>query len=337
MNLPSNNPFPQGHSPSSPTPSCPQSNPSEKWFPKCLSDLNQVPKSIFEPGKDLISDHPGFSDPSYIKRRRQISEIAENFSILSEEIPIVDYTKSEKATWSAIYDILTNLHKTHACEEYLVNFEKLSKNYGLSRDRIPQLQEVSEYLQSTSGFRVIPISGMLTQRDFLSFLAFKVFTSTQFIRHGSDPLYSPEPDLVHEILGHIPMLATPEFAEFSQIIGLASLGASDEDIEKLGKCYLFSVEFGLIRREDFKIYGAGILSSAKEMINTVQGKPKFHFFQPEETCKFHCPLSDLQTDLFWSHSLTEAKEKMIQFVRKFEKGFETRFDPVKKEVLVKSL
>lgn len=306
------------------------------WFPKKFAELDQISKSIFEPGKDLISDHLGFSDSKYLERRRKIAEIANNYSVLTATIPNVDYSETEKATWTAIYDVLTALHKEYACEEYLSNFEELRQGYGLTRKTIPQLQDISDYLHRKSGFKVIPITGMLTQRDFLSFLAFKVFTSTQYIRHHSDPLYSPEPDIVHEILGHVPMLANKDFADFSQLIGLASLGASDEDIERLGKCYLFSVEFGLIKKKGLKVYGAGILSSAKELMNIVNKVPNFHYFEPEKACKYHCPLSDLQTDLFWSHSLAEAKEKMIEFVSKFDRGFDVEYDYGKKEVIVKS-
>ena len=306
------------------------------WFPRQIAELDRIANHTLEAGDALHADHPGFADAAYRSRRAMVDRLARDFRH-GAEFPTVDYTDSENATWREVYQRLAALHRKHACVEYRRALADLERHCGYGGDRIPQGRDVSEFLQSRTGVRLRPVAGLLGSRDFLNGLAFRVFFSTQYIRHASKPFYTPEPDVCHELIGHAPMFADPAFADLSQEIGLASLGASDDDIDRLARCYWHSVEFGLLREgDDRKAYGAGLLSSFGELAHACAKPPlaEYRDWAPGSAAKQDYPVTDYQPVYFVATSLQDAKARMRGFCESLPRPFYARYNPATESVWV---
>ncbi|CDW56749.1 tryptophan 5 hydroxylase 1 [Trichuris trichiura] len=305
-------------------------------FPAKRQDLDYTAKRVLLYGKDLDADHPGFKDEKYRKRRVEISQLSEQF------------------TWSVLFERLKILFSEHACSAYLENFHLLEKEGLFQPERIPQLEDVSKFLKSVSsrfvmpyalakmililgrtGFELYPVAGYLSPKDFLNGLAFRVFHATQYIRHPTDPFYSPEPDVCHELLGHAAMFASPEFAQFSQEIGLASLDATEEEVNNLAKLYFFTVEFGICTQNgQRKAYGAGLLSSVSELTHAMQGSPKLLPLSVEGILEAECIISAFQNAYFVCDDFREAISVLRTFINSLSRRRTLYYDVRKDRIIV---
>ncbi|KER19257.1 hypothetical protein T265_11906 [Opisthorchis viverrini] len=304
------------------------------WFPRHIKDLDEVSNHVFMYGKDLDADHPGFKDEEYRKRRNMFAEIAYNYKH-GQPLPRIEYTEVERETWGCIYRELTKLYETHACKEHLENLRLLQQHAGYKESDLPQLDEISKFLKSRTGFTLRPVAGYLSARDFLSGLAFRVFYCTQYIRHWKDPMYTPEPDCCHELLGHMPLLADPAFAQFSHEMGLASLGTSDEEVLKLATCYFFSIEFGLCRQNGkLRAFGAGLLSSIAELKHALSGEATIKPFVPEEVMREECLVTTFQRGYFETPSFEDATEKMRKFAKTIRRPFDVIYEPYTESIRI---
>ena len=211
---------------------------------------------------ELPGDHPGVSDPDYRARRDVIAETGAAYRS-GDPIPDVHYSPEEDNVWRVVSGELAAKHRTYACRAYLEGTAALT----LPSDRVPQLREVDERVHALSGFHLEPVPGLVPTRVFYGALARRTFLSTQYIRHHSVPFYTPEPDVVHEIIGHANMLANPVLADLYESAGHASVRAvSDADMQFFSKVFWFTLEFGVVHEDgELKAYGAGLLSSYGEI------------------------------------------------------------------------
>lgn len=283
-------------------------------------DMRMVAAKTLDPATDrntiveLDPDHPGFRDAEYRARRNQIARLAMEYQS-GAPIPDAPYTPEEHQVWQLVREALESTHKRHACAEYLECVKKLD----LPQDRIPQLRELSEKVQSISGFRLEPVAGLVEPRVFLESLASGVFLSTQYIRHHSTPFYTPEPDVVHEILGHAVTLASEHFAELNRLVGEAvKRTASPEALERLSRVYWFTVEFGVLREAGgIRAFGTGLLSSAGEL--EAMRQAELRPFDLEAASRQKYDPTKFQPVLFCADSFEVMFEGLREFLLNWER------------------
>ena len=257
----------------------------------------------------LDPDHPGFRDAAYRARRNRIARLALEHRP-GDPIPEAPYTPEEHAVWRAIREALEPRHREYACAEFLDSLGRLE----LPRERIPQLGEVSAKIEALSGFRLEPVAGLVEPRVFMETLAGGVFLCTQYIRHHSTPLYTPEPDVVHELIGHGVTLASPRLAELNRMFGQAvGRTTSDEALERLSRVYWHTIEFGVLREGGcVKAYGTGLLSSAGEL--EAMGRAELRHLDLEAASRQDYDPTDFQPVLFCADSFEDMYQDLREFL-----------------------
>jgi len=210
----------------------------------------------------LDEGHPGFADPAYRERRNHIASLALEWAP-GKPIPTVQYTEAEHEVWHTVRRELATKHERLACAEYRAAMEYLR----LPFDRVPQLEEVGGLLGPLTGFTYHSAAGLVPFEEFYGSLADGVFHSTQYLRHHARPLYTPEPDLIHEVVGHGGTLASPAFAELNRAAGRASRRLSTPEARDFfARVFWFTIEFGVVWEDgELRAYGAGLLSSYGEI------------------------------------------------------------------------
>ena len=179
------------------------------------------------------------------------------------------YTQEQHAVWAELVERVYPELEKHAALEYLEGFEII----GLQRDCLPHLGSISARLEPRTGWNSTPVSGFLPAPAFFEMLATRRFPTTTWLRSRDSLEYTPEPDIFHDVFGHVPMHAHAVFAGFLERYGrVCAATQNDAVLEKLGRIFWYTVEFGVIRqRGKIKAYGSGIISSQGECRNVMSG------------------------------------------------------------------
>ena len=259
---------------------------------------------------ELDQDHPGFRDADYRRRRNEIAQLALEHRE-GDPVPHVDYTAQEHEVWRIVHRNLDPLHAKLACREYL----DCARALALPTERIPQLAELNAKLAKLTGIQMVPVAGLISDRAFLSALGRGTFLATQYMRHHSVPLYTPEPDVVHELVGHAATFAHPGFAAVNRAFGKAVAKMSDAAVARAARVYWFTMEFGVVREADeLKVYGAGLLSSFGEL-GALREHPELRPFDLERMATHAYDPTQYQAALYVAPSFDEMVRSVTTWVQ----------------------
>ncbi len=221
------------------------------------------------------------------------------------------YTAEEHSVWSELVKRRMPQLREHACDEYLEGFEQI----GLKETELPNLQAVSALLGPRTGWSSTPVSGFLPADAFFEMLAARMFPTTTWLRSRESMDYISEPDIFHDVFGHVPMHAHPVFAGFLEHFGTVCAGVVDrpEALERLGRLFWFTVEFGLIRQHgQIKVYGSGLISSHGECTRVLEGGCEIRDFDLDAVLDQSMKTNEMQKVLFAVDSFDQMYEAMKQ-------------------------
>jgi phenylalanine-4-hydroxylase len=214
------------------------------------------------------------------------------------------YTPEQHAVWKVLYERQTKLLPGLACDEFVAGMKMLP----MQADRIPNFEELSDVLERQTGWRIMAVPGLVPDEVFFEHLANRRFPSGNFIRGAHELDYLEEPDVFHDVFGHVPMLMHPVMADFIQAYGQGGLKAQSlGKLTELARVYWYTVEFGLVQQKDgLRIYGAGIASSYSESTFSIQDtSPNRIGFDLERVMRTNYRIDDFQEVYFVLNDLQD--------------------------------
>jgi phenylalanine-4-hydroxylase len=228
------------------------------------------------------------------------------------------YTPEQHAVWRTLYERQTKLMPERACDAYVAGMRDLP----IAGDAIPDFRRLSDVLMRRTGWRVVAVPGLVPDAVFFEHLANRRFPAGNFIRSADQLGYIAEPDVFHDVFGHVPMLMNPEMADYLQAYGEGGLRAQQLGVlPQLARVYWYTVEFGLVmQREGLRIYGAGIVSSFAESAFALDDPaPHRIWFDLPRVMRTRYRIDDFQDSYFVVHDLDELlRLARIDFVPHYD-------------------
>ena len=229
------------------------------------------------------------------------------------------YGAAEHAVWKTLFERQAKLLPGRACDEFVAGMRDLP----IGADRIPDFRRMSDVLMKRTGWQVVAVPGLVPDDVFFGHLANRRFPAGQFIRKPHELDYLEEPDVFHDVFGHVPMLMNPAIADYIQAYGEGGLRAQKLGmLDKLARVYWYTVEFGLLRQHDsVRIYGAGIASSRTESVFALDDpSPNRIAFDLERVMRTRYRIDDFQESYFVIRDLDHLLElAAIDFAPLYER------------------
>jgi phenylalanine-4-hydroxylase len=223
------------------------------------------------------------------------------------------YTADQQALWSELVERRMAQLKQCACREYLEGWDAL----GLGAERIPCYPEISQRLYQRTGWRAQPVSAFMPERAFFEMLKARMFPVTVWLRSRESMDYIPEPDMLHDALGHLPMFADQSFADAVEEYGrVCHAMENEEKLERMGRLYWYTFEFGLIRQAgEVRVYGSGVASSQKECTNVYSGGCEICDFTVERVLNTTVKVDRIHSRLFAIRDFSELHTAVGEALR----------------------
>ena len=230
-----------------------------------------------------------------------------------------NYTPQEHAVWKTLFERQSKLLPGRACDEFVRGMQDLP----IGPDQIPNFEQLSETLSQRTGWQIVAVPGLVPDDVFFEHLAHRRFPAGHFIRKPHELDYLEEPDVFHDVFGHVPMLMNPAIADYIQAYGEGGLRAKRLGVlEKLARVYWYTVEFGLVKQPDgLRVCGAGIASSATETVFSVEDdSPNRVAFDLERVMRTNYRIDDFQESYFVLDNLNDLlKLARIDFAPLYER------------------